>query len=38
MLDPHEAPSLAAFFERYHLRLGRDVIVDPDARLYGGST
>jgi ABC-type uncharacterized transport system involved in gliding motility auxiliary subunit len=36
MLDPHEAPSLAAFFERYHVRLGRDVVVDPDARLYGG--
>jgi len=36
LLDPYQAPALAAFLERYHLRLGRDVVVDPDARLYGG--
>jgi ABC-type uncharacterized transport system involved in gliding motility auxiliary subunit len=36
LLDPHQAPALAAFLERYHLRLGQDVVVDPDARLYGG--
>jgi ABC-type uncharacterized transport system involved in gliding motility auxiliary subunit len=36
LLDPHQAPALVAFLERYHLRLGRDVVVDPDARLYGG--
>ncbi len=36
MLDPKQAPALAAFLERYHLRLGRDVVVDPDARLYEG--
>jgi ABC-type uncharacterized transport system involved in gliding motility auxiliary subunit len=36
MVDPHQAPSLAAFLERYHVRLGPDVVVDPDARLYGG--
>lgn len=36
MLDPHQAPGLAAFLERYHVRVGNDVVVDPDARLYGG--
>jgi ABC-type uncharacterized transport system involved in gliding motility auxiliary subunit len=36
MLDPHQAPGLVAFLERYHIRLGADVVVDPDARLYGG--
>ena len=36
LLDPWAAPALAAFLERYHLRLGRDVVVDPDARIYGG--
>ena len=36
LLDPYQAPGLAAFLERYHVRLGRDVVVDPDARLYGG--
>ncbi len=36
LLDPYQAPALAAFLERYHLRLGRDVVVDPEARLYGG--
>src|SRR5262249_18328718 len=36
MLDPNQAPALATFLERYHLRLGRDVVVDPAARLYGG--
>ncbi len=36
MLDPHQAPGLVAFLQRYHLRLGDDVVVDPEARLYGG--
>jgi ABC-type uncharacterized transport system involved in gliding motility auxiliary subunit len=36
MLDPFMAPGLAAFLDRYALRLGPDVVVDPDARLYGG--
>jgi ABC-type uncharacterized transport system involved in gliding motility auxiliary subunit len=36
MVDPHQAPSLVAFLDRYHVRLGRDVVVDPEARLYGG--
>ena len=36
MLDPYQAPALAAFFDRYHVRFGRDVVVDPDARLDGG--
>jgi len=36
LLDPYQAPALAAFFDRYHVRFGRDVVVDPDARLYGG--
>ncbi len=36
LLDPGQAPKLAAMLERYHLRIGHDVVVDPDARLYGG--
>jgi ABC-type uncharacterized transport system involved in gliding motility auxiliary subunit len=36
LLDPFEAPALAAFLERYAFEVGRDVVVDPDARLYGG--
>jgi ABC-type uncharacterized transport system involved in gliding motility auxiliary subunit len=36
LLDPHQGPALVAFLERYHLRLGNDVVIDPDARLYGG--
>jgi ABC-type uncharacterized transport system involved in gliding motility auxiliary subunit len=36
MLDPHQAPALARFFEDYHLRIGSDVVVDPKSRLYGG--
>jgi ABC-type uncharacterized transport system involved in gliding motility auxiliary subunit len=36
LLDPHQAAALVAFLERYHLRLGADVVVDPAARLYGG--
>jgi ABC-type uncharacterized transport system involved in gliding motility auxiliary subunit len=36
LLDPYQAPALAAFLERYQLRIGRDVVVDPGARLYGG--
>src|SRR5262249_60553913 len=27
MLDPKKAPSLATFLERYHLRVGRDLVV-----------
>ena len=36
LLDPRQAPGLSAFLERYHLRFGDDVVVDPGARLYGG--
>src|SRR5262249_36978523 len=36
MLDPYQAPAVTELLERYHLRFGRDLVVDPDARLYGG--
>lgn len=36
LLDPGEAPALTRLLERYHLRIGDDLVVDPDARLYGG--
>jgi ABC-type uncharacterized transport system involved in gliding motility auxiliary subunit len=36
LVDPQQAPSLVDFLERYHVRVGRDLVVDPDARLYGG--
>ena len=36
MLDPLRAPDLAAFLHRYSLALPPDVVMDPEARLYGG--
>ena len=36
MLDPLRAPELAAFLHRYSLDLPPDVVIDPEARLYGG--
>ena len=36
MLDPLRAPELAAFLRRYSLDLPPDVVIDPEARLYGG--
>ncbi|MGH7895685.1 MAG: GldG family protein [Candidatus Binatia bacterium] len=36
LVDPGQAPALAGLLERYHLRVGRDLVVDPDERLYGG--
>jgi ABC-type uncharacterized transport system involved in gliding motility auxiliary subunit len=36
LLDPLRAPELAAFLVRYGLALPPDVIIDPQARLYGG--
>jgi ABC-type uncharacterized transport system involved in gliding motility auxiliary subunit len=36
LLDPFMAPGLAAFLDRYALRLSPDIVVDPEARLYGG--
>jgi len=36
MLDPYRAPELAAFLQRYSVSLPPDVVVDPEARLYGG--
>jgi len=36
LLDPFESPALATFLDGYHLRVGKDLVVDPEARLYGG--
>jgi ABC-type uncharacterized transport system involved in gliding motility auxiliary subunit len=36
MLDPLRAPSLAAFLDAYDVRLRPDLVIDPEARLYGG--
>ncbi len=36
MLDPQTAPSLVAFLDRYGVKLGDDVVVDPDNRLFAG--
>ncbi len=36
MLDPLRAPQLAAFLHGYSLALPPDVVIDPEARLYGG--
>jgi ABC-type uncharacterized transport system involved in gliding motility auxiliary subunit len=36
MLDPLRAPELAAFLRRYTVDLAPDVVIDPEARLYGG--
>jgi ABC-type uncharacterized transport system involved in gliding motility auxiliary subunit len=36
MLDPLRAPELAAFLHRYGVALRPDVVIDPQARLYGG--
>lgn len=36
MLDPFRAPDLAAFLRRYDVELTDDVVLDPEARLYGG--
>jgi ABC-type uncharacterized transport system involved in gliding motility auxiliary subunit len=36
MLDPLRAPELAAFLHRYDLDLPPDLVIDPEARLYGG--
>ena len=36
MLDPLRAPDLAAFLHRYALDLPPDLVIDPEARLYGG--
>jgi ABC-type uncharacterized transport system involved in gliding motility auxiliary subunit len=36
LLDPLKAPGLAEWLGRYGLTLPADVVVDPDARLYGG--
>src|SRR5262249_7931287 len=36
MLDPLRAPELAAFLHGYSLALPPDVVIDPEARLYGG--
>jgi ABC-type uncharacterized transport system involved in gliding motility auxiliary subunit len=36
MLDPLRAPGLAAFLDRYNVSLRPDVVIDPEARLYGG--
>ncbi len=36
LLDPLRAPELAAFLRRYSLALPPDLVIDPEARLYGG--
>ncbi len=36
MLDPQTAPSLGAFLDRYGIKLGDDVVVDPENRLFAG--
>jgi len=36
MLDPQTAPSLSAFLDRYGVKVGDDVVVDPENRLFAG--
>jgi ABC-type uncharacterized transport system involved in gliding motility auxiliary subunit len=36
MLDPFQAPELAAFLRRYDVDLPADVVLDPGQRLHGG--
>lgn len=36
MLDPQTAPSLVAFLDRYGIKVGDDVVVDPENRLFAG--
>jgi ABC-type uncharacterized transport system involved in gliding motility auxiliary subunit len=36
MLDPFQAPELAAFLRRYDVELPDDVVLDPGQRLHGG--
>jgi len=36
MLDPLRVPELAAFLRKYDLKLPPDVVIEPEARLYGG--
>lgn len=36
LLDPRKAPGLADWLGRYGFSLPGDVVVDPDARMYGG--
>jgi ABC-type uncharacterized transport system involved in gliding motility auxiliary subunit len=36
MVDPQTAPSLSAFLARYGIKVGDDVVVDPENRLFAG--
>lgn len=36
LLDPEQAPSLAAFLKTFHVNVGDDVVADPDNRLFAG--
>ena len=36
LLDPQTAPGLAAFLDRYGIKVGDDVVVDPENRLFAG--
>jgi ABC-type uncharacterized transport system involved in gliding motility auxiliary subunit len=36
LLDPREAPNLAELLDDYGLVLADDIVIDPEARLYGG--
>jgi ABC-type uncharacterized transport system involved in gliding motility auxiliary subunit len=36
MLDPQMAPGLGAFLDRYGVKVGNDVVVDPENRLFAG--
>jgi len=36
MLDPQAAPSLVAFLDRYGIKVGNDIVVDPENRLFAG--
>ena len=36
MLDPLRVPELTAFLRKYDLKLPPDVVIEPEARLYGG--
>jgi ABC-type uncharacterized transport system involved in gliding motility auxiliary subunit len=36
MIDPQTAPSLVAFLDRYGIKVGDDVVVDPENRLFAG--
>jgi ABC-type uncharacterized transport system involved in gliding motility auxiliary subunit len=36
MVDPHTVPSLVAFLDRYGIKVGDDVVVDPENRLFAG--